>query len=553
MTFMKNKPLGQILLDQNKISQDHLDKAIKYKAEHNIYLGKAIITLGFLTEKELAQTLSEQLNIPYMELGSYEIQNESLKVIGEPFAREHLVIPLFILGNEVTIALADPLNIVLIDELNTNRFGYKMNMVLATETDILNTIDLYYGAEKYVQTAQRDVKENIAVVSKQLNEDTEAVEITNLLLDEAVKIGASDIHIEPREDDVRIRFRVDGVLQQYYTIPKLTMDALISRLKIMSEMDIAESRKPQDGRFQYRSGSRKVDIRSSTFPTPNGEKIVMRLLDEKRRKIELNALGFTSELLEHWLKVVHHPNGIILVSGPTGSGKTTTLYSTLNQINSMAVNIMTIEDPIEYMLNNINQSQVNRKAGVTFSSALRTMLRQDPDIILVGEMRDKETIELAIRAALTGHLVFSTIHTNNSAASFTRLLDVGIDPYLITSTVRGILAQRLIRLLCPKCKIPVDMTDQIRNKLEITDYDGQYYKASGCVHCRHSGYSGRSAIFELLEPNEEIFQMILERRNADDIEKRAVGSGMVGLQSSALHLFKEGKTSIEEYLRVIKG
>jgi len=550
---MKNKPLGQILLDQNKISEKRLETAIAYKAANNVYLGKAITALGYLTEKELAQTLSGQLNIPFLELETYEIQNESLKFVKELFARENRVIPLFILGDEITIAISDPLNILLIDELNANENGYKVNLVLATESDIIEAIDLYYGAEKYMKTKQTDLKQNIAVISKKLDKDTQAVEITKLLLEEAVKIGASDIHIEPRENDVRIRFRVDGVLQEYYTIPKTTMDALISRLKILSEMDIAESRRPQDGRFSHKTDDRKVDIRSSTFPTPNGEKIVLRLLDEKRRKIELDALGFDKNLLDHWLKVVHNPNGIILVSGPTGSGKTTTLYSTLNQINSMAVNIMTIEDPIEYMLDNINQSQVNRKADVTFATALRTMLRQDPDIILVGEMRDKETIELAIRAALTGHLVFSTIHTNNSAASFTRLLDMGIDPYLITSTVRAVLAQRLIRMLCPKCKQPVELTDKIREKLTIKDMAGEFYQASGCVHCRHSGYLGRSAIFELMEPDHEIFNMILHRGTAKDIEDQATKQGMINLQSAALKYFKSGKTSLEEYLRVIEG
>lgn len=555
MNEARKKQIGQLLIDAGIITEDQIEIALSYKQEHQVYMGEAIIALGYLSEKELATTLSDQLDIPYLELNSYQIQNESLEIINEPFARENHIIPLFFLGDELTVAIADPLNINLVDELSALGSNIRVNLILSTKSEIDYAIDLYYGASKYLATGQndRDQQEGVRVVSKELDKETRAVEAINNFLNEAVKIGASDIHIEPREKDVRIRFRVDGVLQQYYTIPLERMNSLISRVKILSDMDIAESRKPQDGRFTYRENNIRVDLRTSTFPTPNGEKVVMRILDEKRGRIELNKLGFSERMFKQWRSVIKHPDGIVLVSGPTGSGKTTTLYSTLNLINSVEINIMTVEDPIEYVLENINQCQVNPQAGVTFPLALRTMLRQDPDVILVGEMRDTETIELAIRAALTGHLVFSTIHTNDAASCFTRLLDMGIDSYLVTSTVRGVLAQKLIRLLCPQCKKPIEATAHVMETLGIDKPDGPIFEPKGCIHCRNSGYMGRSGVFELLEPNDEIRKMILERSTSMDIEEKAVQSGMITLKSAVIEYVKDGRTSYSEFARVMRG
>lgn len=555
MNEARKKQIGQLLIDAGIITEDQIEIALSYKQEHQVYMGEAIIALGYLSEKELATTLSDQLDIPYLELNSYQIQNESLEIINEPFARENHIIPLFFLGDELTVAIADPLNINLVDELSALGSNIRVNLILSTKSEIDYAIDLYYGASKYLATGQndRDQQEGVRVVSKELDKETRAVEAINNFLNEAVKIGASDIHIEPREKDVRIRFRVDGVLQQYYTIPLERMNSLISRVKILSDMDIAESRKPQDGRFTYRENNIRVDLRTSTFPTPNGEKVVMRILDEKRGRIELNKLGFSERMFKQWRSVIKHPDGIVLVSGPTGSGKTTTLYSTLNLINSVEINIMTVEDPIEYVLENINQCQVNPQAGVTFPLALRTMLRQDPDVILVGEMRDTETIELAIRAALTGHLVFSTIHTNDAASCFTRLLDMGIDSYLVTSTVRGVLAQKLIRLLCPQCKKPIEATAHVMEALGIDKPDGPIFEPKGCIHCRNSGYMGRSGVFELLEPNDEIRKMILERSTSMDIEEKAVQSGMITLKSAVIEYVKDGRTSYSEFARVMRG
>jgi len=549
---MQKKQLGQILLDSGKVSSEQIDQALDYKQNHGVYLGKAILELGFLTETELMMTLGDQLNIPYLNLMNYESEEEAIKSIEEKFARKNHVMPLFILGDELTVAISDPLNINLVDDL-INHNDYNVNLVLSTESDIEYAIELFYGASKYISKDQggEDVKKSIRVVSKELDEDTQAVEVINLLLGESIKIGASDIHIEPREEDVRIRFRLDGVLQQYYTLPKSSMSALISRIKILSEMDIAESRKPQDGRFSHKHEAIKVDLRTSTFPTPNGEKIVMRILDENRGRIELNKLGFQEKMLIQWKKVISNPNGIVLVSGPTGSGKTTSLYATLNMINSVEVNIMTIEDPIEYMLGNINQSQVNVRAGGTFAAALKTMMRQDPDIILVGEMRDVETIELSIRAALTGHLVFSTIHTNDASSTFTRLLDMNLDPYLITATCRAILAQRLIRILCNRCKKPVKLPKESFERLGLKPVNQDVFEPVGCVHCRNSGFLGRMAVFELLEPNEKIMDLVLHHASAREIESQAIKDGMLTLREGAMKYVLDGKTSLSEYARVV--
>ena len=550
----EKKRLGNILIDAGKITPEQLEEALQYQKDHNVYLGKAVIMMGLLTEKEMLETLSEQLGIPSLELVGFEVQDEALKLVDEKLARTHKIMPLFLIDGSLTIATSDPLNVQIVDELN-NQTGLEIILILASESEIEQTADLYYTAQNYAArtTQSGDGQQvGIRVVSTEIGEDTAIVETVNMLFDKAIRMGASDIHIEPREQDVRMRFRVDGVLQQYYTVSKGSMAPLISRIKVLSGIDITESRKPQDGRFSYISSDHsKVDVRCSTYPTAHGEKAVMRILDESRRKFELHKLGFTDETLEQWMKIIHTPNGIIMVTGPTGSGKTTTLYATLNVVNTVETNVMTIEDPIEYALENISQGQVNVKAGLTFSSALRSMLRQDPDIIMVGEMRDIETIELAIRSALTGHLVFSTLHTNDAASSFTRLLDMGIDAYLVTSTVRAVLAQRLIRLLCPRCKKKVELTDDILMSLGITaDFKGAIYKPDGCLHCKNSGYFGRSGVYELLKPDEEISSLVIKQATGSEIEKIAVRKGMMNLREAALHYVLDGRTSIEEMIRV---
>ncbi|MBT6759684.1 MAG: Flp pilus assembly complex ATPase component TadA, partial [Candidatus Marinimicrobia bacterium] len=500
----EKKQLGQLLLESGLISEQQVSEVLTYQREHNLVFGKAVVSMGMVQESELLKILGDHLGLPSLDITKYSIQDEALGVVSEDFARENSIIPLFVIEESLTIATADPLNIDVIDQL-TRDSGMEIMLVLSSEMDIERSIDLYYRSTTSLLDTEA-AGDGVRVVSREIHEDTEIVQVVDMLLFEAVNMGASDIHIEPRKNDARIRYRVDGVLQQYYSIPHESVSPMISRIKILADMDIAESRRPQDGRFHFAQKSVAVDLRCSTFPTPNGEKVVMRILDESKGKIDLHKLGFDEEILKEWRETIKIANGILLVTGPTGSGKTTTLYATLNTLNSVAVNIMTIEDPIEYSLENINQSQVNNKAGLSFSVALKTMMRQDPDIILVGEMRDTETIELAIRAALTGHLVFSTLHTNDASSTFTRLTDMGVDTCLVSSTVRAILAQRLIRLLCPRCKKPVEKSDDLMKVIGVDkwpDYTA-IHEPVGCIHCRNSGYVGRSGIFELLIPNQEV-------------------------------------------------
>ncbi len=551
MAVQRKRQIGQILIDAGKINENQLEEALAYKEERNIYLGKAILELGIITEKEFAKTLSDQLNIPFIELLNYEIQPEVLEVIDEKTALKQKIVPMFMIDRALTVAISDPFNIDVIDDIS-DKTNMDINLVLATESDIEQAIDLFYSAAKYISKTGGRTDKDARVISKEIDEETEIVEAVNMLFNEGIKMAASDIHIEPREKDVRIRFRVDGVLQQYYTIPKTSMAPLISRIKILANMDIAETRAPQDGRFSYEIDGKKVDVRASTFPAVTGEKVVLRILDESRGRIELHKLGFSEEILKMWREVIRYPNGIILVSGPTGSGKTTSLYATMNVVNTVEVNIMTIEDPIEYKLENINQAQVNNRAGMTFTGALRSMLRQDPDIILVGEMRDVETIELAIRAALTGHLVFSTIHTNDAASSFSRMLDMGLDAFLISSSVRAILAQRLIRLLCPRCKVELETSEALLESLGVKEeFTGNLFKAVGCAHCKNSGYHGRAAVLELLIPNEEITDLVNKHSTAAEIQKVAEKNGMKTLRTSALEYLTAGKTSVEEMSRIL--
>lgn len=554
------RQLGQILLEQDKIDAVQLEEALEYKREKGVYLGKALVALELLSEEDLMNAVSDQMQLPTINPSTYRIQSEALRILKEDLAKKFNALPLFQFDNSLTIAVSDPNDIDMIDEIIEATNMIEINLVLATESSIIKCIELYYSADQYalnqMQSSSGDgasgKKTKATVVSQEITEDTEIIEAVDMLIEESVKNGASDIHVEPREKDVRMRFRVDGVLQQYYSVPKSSLPAIVSRIKILSDLDIAESRKPQDGRFrQNLKVGRHIDLRTSTFPTPNGEKIVMRILDGQASNIPLNVMGFEESVLEDWIKLIHAQNGLVLVTGPTGSGKTTSLYASLNMVNSVEVNIMTVEDPIEYQLDGITQGQVNEKAGVTFAAALRSMLRQDPDIILVGEMRDKETTELAVRAALTGHLCFSTLHTNDASSSYTRILNMGLDAYLISSTIRGILAQRLVRVLCDRCKEQYEPPNDLLDSLKVQDdEEGTYFKPVGCMHCKNTGYKGRAGVYELLIPNTEIEDMVVKMAPAHEIEKVAIEQGMITLSEAAKRHVLSGKTSYEEVMRV---
>jgi type IV pilus assembly protein PilB len=555
----ETKKLGQMFIDAGMIDKNRLQEALNYKNEHKVYLGNALVSLKMVSEEDVINMVSQQLRIPMVDPLTFKIKRRTLNLISEKSAKKLKVIPLFHLENVLTVACSDQNNVNVVDELSEETV-MEINIVLSTEKNIEQALDLHHKIQtkeeletKQIEAAKQQVpvKKDSSVKTTQISVDTEIIEAVNMMMDTAVKLGASDIHIDPNEKDVRVRFRIDGVLQQYYTVPVESLPSVISRLKILSGMDIAETRRHQDGRFRHEADKTIVDVRCATYPTPQGEKMVMRVLDATRGQIALNKLGFSKKMMKQWDKVINSPHGLVLVTGPTGSGKSTTLYATLNVINSEEINVLTIEDPIEYSLDNINQSQINEKAGITFSASLRAMLRLDPDVIMVGEMRDRETIELAIRAALTGHIVFSTLHTNDASSAYTRILNMGVDAFLASSTTRAVLAQRLIRRLCPKCKKAVKPTKTMLEYLGVTDkFNGELFEPVGCFACNNNGYAGRAGVYELLLPNDEIYDLVNDHATSVEIEKAAIKNGMITLNESARQYVLDGITSIDEMSRI---
>ncbi len=551
------KPLGQLLLENKKISSEELNQALRYQSEKGVYFGKALIELGLIAEIDLMQFLAEQMDIPFVKLDDISIEKEIIRLIPEELARDYQIIPLFKIGEQLSVATSDPLNVENIDSISKHT-GMELDIVLATETDISYAVEVYYGKSKKMEGLsddhiefEQDQLEKENKKDEEIIGNTKVIEAVNTMLAQSIDMGVSDIHFEPREKDVRIRFRVDGTLFENYTLPKSFQASVASRLKVMCNMDISETRKPQDGRIRFKKDNKRVSLRVSTYPTYFGEKIVMRLLDKEKSMVDLNKLGFSPEIFRRWSELIRMPNGIILVTGPTGSGKTTTLYSTLRTLNTVSKNIITVEDPIEYELDNINQGQVNPKIGVTFSSSLRTILRQDPDIIMIGELRDQETVELAIRSALTGHLVLSTLHTNDAPSAVTRLIDMGVETYLIASTIRAVVAQRLIRVLCPHCKEPFNPPDHVLERLDIP-INGKYHfhKPVGCIQCRNTGYLGRFGLFELMVNDEKLSEMIINEASLDQLRNYAVSKGMVRLMQQGIDKATEGIVSIEEVLEI---
>ena len=534
--------LGQMLIQSGKIEEEQLNKALGIQKEKPGYIGAIFQELGYLNERELNNYLSQQLRIPVLELDHYEVQRSVLELIPERIVRSQKILPIFKLNNTINVAVADPLDAAPINAAR-RATGMKVDPIIVTSVEINNAIDLYYGMSTFVDVEESSASTDIT----ELFDESRIVDLMDSIITQSQRYQCSDIHIEPREADIRIRFRIDGRLQDFQALPKEIHMALISRLKIMANMDIAETRRPQDGRilFQFRSG--RLDLRVSTYPTLYGEKCVMRLLNISEALHSLIELGFEKDMQEKYNDMLIGNQGIVLVSGPTGCGKTTTLYSTLNRLETPDINIVTIEDPIEYDLPNINQAQVNIKSGLTFASALRSILRQDPDIIMVGEVRDEETVELAIRAALTGHLVFTTVHTNDAASGFTRLLNWDMEPFLIASTVKGILAQRLVRRICPECRVPHQATEQEKIQVgaepseELINYIGE-----GCLACRNTGYKGRIGIYELLPMDQTISELVLN--NSPDYRIREMGmeNGMITLSQDGLIKIRRGDTTISE-------
>lgn len=601
--------LGQLLLASNLVTESQLQEALNLQRKEGGRLGSKLIKLGYITEDKLVAFLSKQYGVPSINLADYEIDPAVIRLVPAEMASKYLMIPVARVGATLTVAMADPSNIFAIDDIKFMT-GYNVDVVVASESSILNAIAKYYSGKGKVvkemtyapQSASTvlqpkdftmtdddmedtddgfdmedaptvDVDEfdkivgsaldNIETVEEQEDEeivkevDAPIVKLVNGIFINAIKQGASDIHIEPYENVLRVRYRIDGVLYNVMNLPIKIKNALTSRVKIMSKLDIAERRLPQDGRIKLKLGrKREIDFRVSTLPCLFGEKTVLRILDKSNLQIDMTKLGFEQDQLKDFMEAIEKPYGMVLVTGPTGSGKTTTLYSALNHLNKPGINIMTAEDPVEYNFHGINQVQVKEEIGLTFASALRSFLRQDPDIIMVGEIRDFETAEIAVKAALTGHMVLSTLHTNDAPSTVTRLLNMGIEPFLVSSSVVLILAQRLARKICPNCKVEEKVPKDGLLKVGFTEEEIEglkVFKGKGCASCNNSGYKGRVALYEVMPIKEEIKELILEGASSQEIKRVAIRLGMKTLRRSGLNKVKEGVTSIEEVLRVSVG
>ncbi|MFC1496320.1 GspE/PulE family protein [Candidatus Margulisiibacteriota bacterium] len=553
---MRRKDLKEALLESKLLTPEKIKDAVKDSRESGRSLVRVLLVKKFLGEKELLDFFETQLDIPRVDLSTYLIDPKMVEMVPANVAKRYGIIPLFRTGNTLSVAMIDPYDIKATDELRV-RTAMQIEVMAATPTDISTALTQYYGISGALEEVLEALKkpEKKKMPKKQLiavAEDAPVVKLVNLIITQALEEKASDIHLDPMEDEVRVRNRIDGVMHESSSSPIHLHAPMVTRIKILSNLDIAESRLPQDGRLEFNFESRSIDVRVSTYPSVHGEAVVMRILDKQSMIISLEQLGFEDDNLVAFQNTIKRPYGIVLVTGPTGSGKTTTLYAALNSINTPERNIITIEDPVEYELPGIRQSNVNVKAGLLFSTALRSMLRQDPDIILVGEIRDLETAHIAIEAALTGHLVFSTLHTNDAAGALTRLVEMGVEPFLVSSATTAIIAQRLVRTICSNCKIAQPIDPHVKDKFEIfKDMDvKELYKGKGCKHCHESGLKGRLGIFETLILNNEIREMVLEKAASHRIKEAAIKNGMRTLREDGLLKVVKGKTTLDEVMRV---
>ena len=549
------------LVEEGLITAEQLAQARAEAARTGATVRESVVRLKLLDPDALAHWLSRELKIPRVELKSYLIDSKVVELVPEDLARKHRVIPLFRVGDTLTVATADPLNLIGLDELRL-RTGKTIEPVVATEEEILQALGEYYGAHGHLKeivaglTQEKlGLETDKASESKRLQglvSEPPVVRLVNLLLSDAIRSRASDVHLEPERDLLRVRFRVDGILREFTTLPKHLEAAVLSRLKILASLDIAERRRPQDGRFRINREGHELDLRVSVMPAIDGETIVLRLLDTKGLQLKLDQLGMSSQVLTRYQELLKRSWGILLATGPTGSGKTTTLYTSLATLKAVEQNIITLEDPVEYRLAGVRQIPVNPAVDLTFATGLRSILRQDPDVIMVGEIRDRETAEIAIQSALTGHLVFSTLHTNDAATAITRLTDMGIEPFLVASALTGVVAQRLVRKVCEECKEPDPGQKESAKRLGFTD-DGRWVKGKGCRVCGQTGYRGRIAIFELLVMGEELRRLTMGKTTTEQMNIQARASGMVPLREDGLIKAAKGVTTVEEVLRVAQG
>jgi type IV pilus assembly protein PilB len=561
------RKLAEILVRDNVITQEELDRAMEIQESSGGSLGSILIDNGYANEWEIAAAIGKQLNVPFITLSHYEIDQSILHSIPTELVRKYQIVPVDRTGDTLTVALSDPSNIYLLDELRllTN---CKIVPVISFESDIREAIERYYPQEgvaldemlkeisddetavlEALEHAEDSETEEQAAEEELEASDAPVIQLVNLIVHDAIRMRASDIHVEPYEKELRLRYRIDGVLHEMKAPPKKFQNAIISRIKIMSDLDIAERRLPQDGRFKITLNGRGIDFRVSSCPTVFGEKIVIRILDRGNLMLNLGDLGMDPEVLAGFEREIRAPWGMILVTGPTGSGKSTTLYSALNTINDPRKNIMTIEDPVEYQLHGINQVQVHPDIGLTFAEGLRSFLRQDPDIIMVGEIRDKETAEVAVKAALTGHLVLSTLHTNDAPSSINRLTNMGVEAFLVTASVNLIVAQRLVRRICENCKQSYEPPRELLNTLRLEE-GTMFSRGTGCERCLNSGYRGRVALYELLHLSDNMRDKIIEGISSSQLKRIAIEEGMITLRRAGLQKVAQGVTTIDEVLGV---
>jgi type IV pilus assembly protein PilB len=564
--------LGDLLVREKIITSDQLDKALKAQRDSgpNSRLGSTLVHLGYVSDEEVTNFLSRQYGVPAINLQYFEIDSSVVKLIPEETAKRYQILPLSRVGASLTIAMVDPTNVFAMDDIKFMT-GFNIEPVVASESAIMDAIEKAYGGSHQEENVDQllasmgeeaDVELQADQEEMDLNEleksadEAPIVKLVNIVMTDAVKRGASDIHIEPYEKEYRVRFRIDGVLQHIMSPPMKLKDAITSRIKIMAKMDISEKRLPQDGRIMLKmqmGGKKKqLDFRVNCLPTLWGEKVVMRLLDKENLRLDMTKLGFEPESLEKFQRAVLKPYGMVLVTGPTGSGKTNTLYSSVSLLNKPDTNIMTAEDPVEFQLHGVNQVQMKESIGLNFAASLRAFLRQDPNVILVGEIRDFETAEIAIKAALTGHLVLSTLHTNGAPETISRLMNMGIEPFLVATAVHLICAQRLIRRICAECKEEMPMPPQAKVDAGFTPEEAKtvrVYKGKGCSTCNGTGYKGRAGLYEVMEIDDEIRELILIGASAVELKKKAIEQGMITLRRSGLVKVKEGVTTLEEVSR----
>jgi len=558
LTLTNHKPktsLGEALVQMQVISAEQLQEAQEKQKEQGGKLSEILVSLGFLKVEELASFLSIMWNVPLIDLKAHIIQPEALALIPEDLARKHILIPLQIIGDALMVVMADPDDYIAINDIFA-RTNMKIQVAFANGADIRRAIDIYYRATEEIQARVNELgpiaaseKEN----ASDFNVETPITESLDLLIEQAVRDRASDIHLEPQDGYLRIRYRIDGILYDVNSVPMSAHAELASRIKILAEMDVTRSKQPQDGQFSVKIGEKDIDIRVATTDTIHGERITLRLLDKSVSLFTLPELGFLPETLKRYETLLHYPFGMILVGGPTGSGKTTTLYTSINEIDRKKHNIMTIEDPVEYQFENISQSQIDHRVGITFAGGLRAILRQDPDVILVGEIRDKETAITAVQAALTGHLVFSSIHANETVSMIARLLDFGVEPGLVSSTLIALLAQRMVRRICTNCRVmnvPTPLQREIYAK-EMKQELSAVYKGAGCHLCGNTGYMGRIGIFELLIMSEEMQKKLVNNAGIGELREQAVREGYYTMKHDGLLKVKEGITTFEEVMKSI--